>query len=65
MSTDLRDRIHNELVDTIDEEIELEIDDHRLAAFGGGAMPIKSVAPSPGARRLLAGLRRGLPRSLR
>jgi len=31
--TSLRDRIHNELVDTIDEELELEIDDHRLAAL--------------------------------
>ena len=31
--TSLRDRIHNELVDTIDEELELEIDDHRLAGL--------------------------------
>ena len=31
--TSLRDRIHNELVDSIDEELELEIDDHRLAAL--------------------------------
>jgi polyphosphate kinase 2 (PPK2 family) len=29
----LRERIHDELVDTVDEELELEIDDHRLAAL--------------------------------
>jgi polyphosphate kinase len=29
----LRDRIHDELVDSIDEELELEIDDHRLNAL--------------------------------
>jgi len=35
MSTDpsLRDRIHDELVDSVDEELELEIDDHRLSAL--------------------------------
>jgi polyphosphate kinase len=29
----LRDRIHDELVDSVDEELELEIDDHRLNAL--------------------------------
>jgi polyphosphate kinase len=29
----LRERIHDELVDSVDEELELEIDDHRLAAL--------------------------------
>src|SRR6516162_4256369 len=43
MSTDpsLRDRIHDELVDSVDEELELEIDDHRLSALleeGGDAL---------------------------
>jgi polyphosphate kinase len=37
----LRDRIHDELVDSIDEELELEIDDHRLNALldDSGATP--------------------------
>ncbi len=29
----LRDRIHDELIDSVDEELELEIDDHRLNAL--------------------------------
>jgi polyphosphate kinase 2 (PPK2 family) len=29
----LRDRIHDELVDSVDEKLELEIDDHRLNAL--------------------------------
>jgi polyphosphate kinase len=39
--TSLRNRIHDELVDSIDEELELEIDDHRLSALleeGGDAL---------------------------
>ena len=39
--TSLRDRIHDELVDSVDEELELEIDDHRLSALleeGGDAL---------------------------
>jgi polyphosphate kinase len=37
----LRERIHDELVDSVDEELELEIDDDRLAALReeGGASP--------------------------
>ena len=37
----LRDRIHDELIDSIDEELELEIDDHRLNALleDGGDTP--------------------------
>ncbi len=38
----LRERIHDELVDSVDEELELEIDDHRLSALledGGEATP--------------------------
>jgi polyphosphate kinase 2 (PPK2 family) len=37
----LRDRIHDELVDSVDEELELEIDDERLSTLldGGGATP--------------------------
>ena len=31
--TSLRDRIHDELIDSVDEELELEIDDHRLSAL--------------------------------
>ena len=31
--TSLRDRTHDELVDSVDEELELEIDDHRLSAL--------------------------------
>jgi hypothetical protein len=30
----LRERIHDELIDSVEEELELEIDDDRLAAFG-------------------------------
>jgi polyphosphate kinase len=37
----LRDRIHDELIDSVDEELELEIDDHRLNALleDGGDTP--------------------------
>jgi polyphosphate kinase len=38
----LRDRIHDELVDSVDEELELEIDDDRLSALlddGGESLP--------------------------
>ncbi len=37
----LRDRIHDELIDSVDEELELEIDDHRLNALleDGGETP--------------------------
>ena len=31
--TSLRERIHDELIDSVDEELELEIDDHRLSAL--------------------------------
>jgi polyphosphate kinase 2 len=37
----LRERMHDELIDSVDEELELEIDDHRLAALleEGGTSP--------------------------
>jgi polyphosphate kinase len=32
-NTSLRERIHDEVIDSVDEELELEIDDHRLSAL--------------------------------